>query len=229
LASKILINALAATNRSSRYVLRTWLARHDAASDDVTLIIHGTVAGAFAHRDPIVVNGLLSSWWSRWLWEREQIPRLVRERGIEEVIHFGGFPLPALGVEQTAFLHNPIPFLAVTWEVPESRLKPRLQRMAYNSTLRHADRYVVPSAHMRDLVLEHVKDIDESAFKIIPHELPEDLAGLTHDPPQDGPFVLVTAGCWAPHKDLQSTIRTLHDLRETRGGCASCRHRGVGE
>ncbi len=172
---RIAFNALSVTNLSGRHVLlgharevigatasrvRHVLLYH-AANRDLFEALSGAVEG-------IECPPATARWPARWLWERTQLPRLLRKLGVEALFLPAGMTAPGIDLPQMVLAQNPWCFVPELHQGPGERLKARLQRSAYRRAQREATLMLYNSRYMRQVYDEHAGF--EAAHAIILHQ-----------------------------------------------------------
>lgn len=215
----LLINALAATNLSSRNVIRGWIQGLNSLDEDsvrVTVLAPpGVLQGEpWGCRIRIIYGPPVTRHWiGRRIWESAQLRKVAREHQASAVMHFSGIAVPELRIPQFTFYHNPFPFLVGSKESPVTgvrKLKAALQLAAMRQAVQIIQGAVVPSRYMRDLILQRMPGIDAVPVIIAPHGLTQPPEDIDSWPRKEGQIVMVSN--WAPHKNVETVLESVSQM-----------------
>lgn len=215
-------NALSVTNLSGRHVLlghareiikaTTGRVRHvllyHAANRDLYEALSGAVEG-------IECPPATAHWPARWLWERSQLPRLLRRLGVEALFLPAGMTAPGIDLPQMVLAQNPWCSVPELHRGPGERLKARLQRSAYRRAQHEASLMLYNSRYMRQVYGEYAGF--EAAHSIILHQGIEEstfAAGA-----QAGGFAarqceVLTVSAMGRHKAVELVVEAIALLRQ---------------
>jgi glycosyltransferase involved in cell wall biosynthesis len=158
----------------------------------------------------------LASRWRRSGWQRRELPRICRNRGVAGVLQLNGMVQPGLDVPQLCHFGDPWPYLREAWVHWKNPILAALRRRAHRRTLAVAlhDRRVgisFTSHFLRDLILDH-HNLRPPDPRVHHNGVPPDWADRAASDTRDGParedFIL-TVGNVSPYKRQMQVVEAL--------------------
>ena len=221
---RFLINALSVTNASGRHVLLG----HLAGLAGRTLGRHEYIVLWHAGNREIVRNlgsnvtwrccpAVCRHWLGRAIWERVQLIRVCRQEHVGAVFTPAGAAMPVAKLPQIVFCQNPWALVAGLPRSGGDHVKGFLQRMGYRRAVRRADVMVFISRFMEEAyeinsgcrpvarVIAY-PGIDEETFEA---------AGRSWG--ARVPLQILSVSAMAPHKDVETLLRSVAFLRDRLG------------
>lgn len=223
---RILINALSATNPSSRHVLlghlshfaKMTVGRHDF----VVLFHHGNRE---IQRDLgenvqwLESPGYTSHWAGRTLWERLFLPKLVLKLGAKLFLTPSGAIVPGVKVPQISYAMNPWALVSAVPRRPLERVKAALQRQAYRQAMREARMMVFLSEYMRQAYRKNAgfKEHDSEVIYVGIDEDTLAAAARMKESVVKNPLQILCVSVMAPHKGIETVLEALTLLHREHG------------
>lgn len=222
---KILVNALSVTNQSGRHLLTGHLsriARWTAGRNSFVILFHPGNRDLVEDWGPNVewreCPPRTSHWAFRAIWERLNLPCLIRETGAEGYFTPSGAAV-FVGIPQMVLCPNPWCLVPeVGWRGLD-RIKAALQRMAYRRAVRVASVMVYTSGFMQRAYEANAGQTARQSF-VVPLGLGERFLNR-HDPVPDlaGRFQLgiLSVSVMAPHKRVEILVEAVSILHRDFG------------
>jgi len=178
---KVLIYCLSSVSGGAVTYLRNiapLLVEHFAESRKHRLIFlaHEEQAPLLSGIDPALVYwvpGVRPTGYRRIWWEKRNLPRIVREQGVDVLFNPYQIRIRVLGVRQVMMVQNMEPFLFKLYQYSfNTWLRNHLLYRESLSSLRRAERVIAISCFVRDHLIQHVK-IKRDRIRKIYHGSPD--------------------------------------------------------
>ena len=223
---RILINALSATNPSSRHVLLGHLSRFAGMTlgrHEFVVLFHR--ANRDLQRDLgenvrwVESPGYSSHWAGRTFWERLFLPRMASQLGAQLLFTPSGAVVPGVKIPQISYAMNPWSLVSEVPRRPLERVKAALQRQAYRQAMRKARMMVFLSEFMRQAYRENA-GFPEQDSKVIYVGIDEDTlasAGKMKASVAKKPMQILSVSVMAPHKGIETVLEALALVHRKHG------------
>ena len=239
---KLFVNALSTTNESGRQVLcgllAEWLRQTPDANTLVLLLHPGNqdIAGSlrsdlhaaqFARVTVCMANKICGHWLGRTCYEHVFMRRWVLRSGAAGYLSPSGGWIRGIPSRQYTLALNPWAMVATGPRGIAGQIKAFLQRRAYRLAQQHADGIGYGSMHMRDLYRQNAGGQTEKRGAIVYPALPCDaievMDALWQSARERDPLQILCVSHMAPHKDVETLLLALQQVREAHGIPATLR------
>jgi glycosyltransferase involved in cell wall biosynthesis len=223
---RVLINALSATNLSSRHVLLGHLSKLAEWTDglhEYIVLYHGKNSdicrdlGSNVHW--VECPSYTSQWMPRSLWELLRLPALTAKLEIDFMFMPSGITVDNYPVPQISFAQNPWCLVPGVQKTMGERIKAALQRREYRKAMEKASIMIFNSEYMRQVYRENAgfnekhsmvvyQGIDEATFAA---------ADELRDKIVRNPLQVVCVSVMARHKGVETVVEAIRLLRKEYG------------
>lgn len=222
----LLVNALSVTNQSGRQSLLGHLSRvapwtvgehrftvlHHASNEGIARDLGENVAW---HECPSYTR----HWSGRGIWEHAALPALARRLGADALFMPSGIAVRGVPIPQWVYCLTPWCLVPDLRRTPGERIKASLQRRAYATAMRTADRMLFASDFMHAAYRQNAAADAHSPATVhlgIADRVVEEAAQRPADESRNE-HQIVSVSVMGNHKGIETVIEALHLLR-TRDG-----------
>lgn len=217
---KVLVNALSVSNQSGVHVVGGHLQQCvEQLCDEARFVVLCREDSPLRIRLGNLVDWLdaplsTSHWFRRWIWERMNLHRLIRNHGIAVYFTGSGIAASFIRVPQVVLCQNPWAFVRTAHKGLD-KFKAWIQRRAYRTTMKKAEVVVFLSEYMKKAYrknagLEERKGI--IAYPGLPEKSRERAEKWKNCPRVPGQIVCVSA--MASHKNIETLLKAFKKLED---------------
>lgn len=223
---RVLVNALSVNNMSGRHVLLghlTQLAEWTRSEHQYLVLYHpGNSDLCRALGENVqwqACPAYTAHWAGRAAWEATRLSGIARRSRADFLFSPAGTVVPQLSLPQVSFAQNPWALVDGLRTSAADKLKAGLQRRNYRTAVRKAAMLVYNSEYMRALYRRNA-GCEEKASAVVYQAVDEDTrAAAEHlrDRVQRQQFQVLSVSAMAPHKNMESLVEAMAQLRGQHG------------